>query len=82
MLGSYLLGVKMAETFKKLSDGTLEISKTADAVISTMSQKEIIGKIAEVQTKIDHLNTDLVAAEQEKAQWQSKLNLVKTLVKK
>ena len=67
----------MAETFKKLPDGTLEISKTADAVISTMSEKEIIGKIAEVQTKIDHLELDVVAKEQEKAEWQSKLETVK-----
>ena len=59
----------MAETYKKLPDGTLEITKSQDSVISTMSQQEIEGKIAEVQTKIDHLNTDLTAAQQEKEQW-------------
>jgi len=72
----------MAETFKKLSDGTLQMTVTPVAVITTMSQKEIIGKIAEVQTLIDHLNIDLAAKEQEKLEWQSKLNLVKTLVEK
>ena len=66
----------MAETYKKLEDGTLEISKTADAVVSTMSEKEIVGKIAEAQTKIDHLNIDLAAAETEKAAWAAKLAVV------
>ena len=66
----------MAETYTKLPDGTLQISKTADAVVSTMSEKEIVGKIAEVQTQIDHLNIDLAAKEKEKAEWQSKLTIV------
>ena len=70
----------MAETFKKLPDGTLETTKTADAVISTMSQKEIIGKIAEVQTAIDHLDIDKAAKELEKAEWQSKLEIVKAVL--
>jgi len=76
----------MAETYKKLEDGTLEIRKTADAVTSTMSEKEIIGKIAEVQTEIDHLNNDIsdknidkAAKELEKAEWQSKLEMIKVI---
>lgn len=68
----------MAETYKKLSDGTLEISKSQDIVITTMSREEIEGKMAEVQTRIDHLNVDLAGVEQEKAEWQNKLNVVKT----
>lgn len=66
----------MAETYKKLPDGTLEITKTSDEVKSTMSEQEIIDKIAEAQTKIDHLNIDLIAAEQEKAKWQNKLSVI------
>ena len=70
----------MAETYKKLPDGTLEITTTGDEVKSTMSKQEIEGKIAEAQTKIDHLNIDLAEAEQEKKVWQSKLNVIKTAV--
>ena len=70
----------MAEIYKKLPDGTLEISKSQNTVITTMSKEEIEGKIAEVQTKIDHLNVDLTKAQQEKTQWQTKLNVVKTSV--
>ena len=66
----------MAEIYKKLPDGTLEIRKTQDEVVSTMSEKEIVGKIAEVQTAIDHLNIDLAAKEQEKAEWQTKLTTI------
>jgi len=62
----------MAETYKKLEDGTLEIRRTGDTVISTMSQ-------AEIQTIIDHLNKDIAEKEQEKAGWVSKLELVKTI---
>jgi len=62
----------MAETYKKLPDGTLQISRTGNTVISTMSQ-------AEIQTIIDHLNGDIAEKEQEKAEWISKLELVKTI---
>jgi len=67
----------MAETYKKLENGLLETRKTPDEIISTQSQKEIEGKIAEEQTKIDHLNIDLAAAEREKAVWVSKLEIIK-----
>jgi len=69
----------MAETYKKLEDGTLEIRKTADVAVTTMSEKEIVGKIAEVQTAIDHLNIDLAAKEQEKLEWQNKLETIQTV---
>lgn len=63
----------MATTSKKLPDGTLEITATGDSVISTMTRDEIVGKIAEVQTKIDHLNIDLTAATAEKTVWEKEL---------
>ena len=66
----------MAETYTKLPDGTLEITATTAKVVSTMSKEEITGKIAEAQTKIDHLNIDLAAAQVEKAAWAAKLAVV------
>ena len=71
----------MAETYTKLPDGTLEITATTAKVVSTMSKEEITGKIAEVQTKIDHLNIDLVMAETEKAAWAAKLAVVNVVSK-
>ncbi len=67
----------MAETYKKLENGLLETRVTPDEIIFTQSQKEIEGKIAEEQTKIDHLEIDLAAAEREKAVWVSKLEIIK-----
>ena len=55
----------MAETYKKLSDGILEITDTPSKKISTMSKQEIEGKVAEAQTKVDHLNLDLTTAQVE-----------------
>lgn len=72
----------MAETYKKLPDGTLEITTTGNEVKSTMSEQEIVGKIAEVQTKIDHLNIDITAEEEEKAEWQAKLDIIQDVVPK
>jgi hypothetical protein len=66
----------MAETYKKLADGTLQVTTTGDKVVSTMSKREIEGKIAEVQTKIDHLNVDLTEAQAEKAVWDDKLTTI------
>jgi len=58
-------------------DGLLKITVTPDEITTTMTPKEVEGKIAEIQTKIDHLEIDLAAAEREKAEWQSKLEVVK-----
>ena len=44
----------MATIYKKVGN-ILEITKTSDSEIFTISRKEIISKIAEAQTKIDHL---------------------------
>ena len=71
----------MAETYTKLPDGTLEITAIMVKVVSTMSKEEITGKIAEAQTKIDHLNIDLAAAESEKAAWAAKLAVVSVVSK-
>jgi len=67
----------MAETIKVV-DGKIEITKSQDVVISTMTKDEIIGKIAEAQTKVDHLNIDLAAAQTEVTKWN---NILKELNK-
>jgi len=62
----------MAETIKVI-DGKIEITKSQDVVISTMTKDEIIGKKAEAQTKVDHLNIDLVEAQAEVTKWDNRL---------
>ena len=62
----------MAETIKVV-DGKIEITKSQDVVISTMTKDEIIGKIAEAQTKVDHLNIDLAEAQAEVTKWNNYL---------
>lgn len=54
---------------KKVVDGNLEITKTGDAVITTLSPEEVVGKRAEAQTKVDHLKIDLTEAQAEVDQW-------------
>lgn len=62
----------MAET-GKITDGVLKITKTGDSVITTMIKEEVAGKIAEAQTKIDHLNIDITEAEVERIKWDNYL---------
>ena len=50
-------------TTSKVVDGKIEITKVGDTVITTMDLKEVIGKKAEAQTKVDHLNIDLAEAQ-------------------
>lgn len=57
----------------KIKDGILEITKIGDSIITTMTKEEVVGKIAEAQTKIDHLNIDIAKAEFERAKWDSYL---------
>ena len=64
----------MART-KNIKNGELETVETPDVIISTLTRGEVAGKIAEVQTKIDHLNVDLAAAEAEKVEWEDALEL-------
>ena len=66
----------MAET-SKIVDGKLEIIKSQDVVITTMTKDEIIDKIAEVQTKIDHMNIDLATEQKKLDLWKQKLELIK-----
>jgi len=65
----------MAETIKVV-DGKIEIAKTQDVTVSTMTKDEVIGKIAEAQTKVDHLNIDLAEAQAEVTRWN---NILKEL---
>ena len=67
----------MAET-SKIVDGAVEVTRTADVVVTTMTKDEVIGKRDEAQTKVDHLNIDLVAAQAEVTKWDS---LIQELVK-
>lgn len=57
----------------KVVDGKLEITQTGDVIIETLSREEIVGKIAEVQTRIDHRNLDNAADETKKSEWVSGL---------
>jgi len=56
----------MAE-ITKVKDGVLTITKTPASTIETFDKKEVIGKRAEAQTKVDHLQLDLDAAKAEVA---------------
>lgn len=60
----------------KIVDGELEITKSEDVVVSTLTREEVIGKKAEAQTKIDHLNTDLAEAQTEVAKWNNYLEAI------
>ena len=50
----------MAET-REVVDGEIVVTRRADPVIETLTKRELIGKIAEVQTQIDHMQLDLDA---------------------
>ena len=56
----------MAE-IKEVIDGVLKVTKTPAPTIETFDKKEIEGKRAEAQTKVDHLQLDLDAAKAEVA---------------
>jgi hypothetical protein len=58
----------MAEKIK-IVDGELEITKSEDVVISTLTREEVVGKKAEAQTKVDHLELDLAVAQTEVTKW-------------
>lgn len=53
----------------KIVNGELEITETGDSTISTMTRKEVEGKKAETQTKVDHLKLDLADAELVVVEW-------------
>jgi len=54
----------MAE-IKEVIDGVLKVTKTPAPTIETFDKKEVEGKRAEAQTKVDHLNIDLAEAQAE-----------------
>ena len=58
----------MAEV-TRIVDDKLEITEFKDVVIKTMSRRDIVDKIAEEQTKVDHLEVDLAAANTAKEKW-------------
>lgn len=58
----------MAKT-SEIVNGLLEITKTGDSTVTTMSRKEVVGKKAEIQTEIDHLELDLAAKQTEWQEW-------------
>ena len=62
----------MAKTSKKVDD-VLEITTTGDDVIVTLTREEIVGKIAEAQTVVDHLQIDVTIAEQKVTYWKDEL---------
>ncbi len=64
-------------TTTKIVNGKLEIVETKDTVTTTMTEDEVTGKIAEIQTAIDHLEIDLAAKEAEKAIWVAILDELK-----
>jgi len=56
----------MAE-ITEVEDGVLKVTKTPAPTIETFDKKEVIGKRAEAQTKVDHLQLDLDVAKAEVA---------------
>ena len=62
----------MAEKIKVVN-GELEITITSGEVISTMSREEVVGKKAEAQTKVDHLNIDVAEAQAEVTKWDDRI---------
>jgi len=56
----------MAE-ITEVVDGILKVTKTPAPTVETFDKNEVIGKRAEAQTKVDHLQIDLDAAKAEVA---------------
>jgi len=59
----------MAEKTKINVNGDLEITKSEDVVVSTLSREDVVGKKAEAQTKVDHMTIDLTKAQTEVDKW-------------
>jgi len=58
----------MAE-ITKIVDDKIEITKTPEviSIVETLTRKDVVGKRAEAQTVVDHLQLDLDAAKAEVA---------------
>jgi len=63
----------MGETYIKLPDGTLEISKVQDTIISIMTRDEIVFEITKIQAEVNHLNVSIAFAQDKKVVWEAKL---------
>jgi hypothetical protein len=50
-------------------DGELKVTETPDSTITTMTREEVVGRKAEAQTKVDHLEIDLTTAQAEVTKW-------------
>lgn len=53
----------------EIVNGELKVTDTPDSTIRTMTRKEVVGIKAEAQTKVDHLEIDLEAAQLEVTKW-------------
>ena len=65
----------MAET-RRVVDGNIEITRTDEVVVETLTREEVEGKKAESQTTLDHLNIDVRNAQAEIDKWESYLVLI------
>jgi len=54
-------------------NGELELTITGGEVKTTMTREEVVGRKAEAQTKVDHLNIDLTEAQAEVTKWDDRL---------
>ena len=62
----------MAEKIK-IVDGELELTTTGDSIVTTLTREEVVGKKAEAQTKLDHLNIDTAEAQAEVDKWDDRV---------
>ena len=63
---------------KKEKNGELETIDTSTSIVtvSTQTMEELVGKKAEIQTIIDHLNADLTAAQAHMTEIDSDITLI------
>ena len=57
----------------EIVNGELKITKTPESTISTMTREEVVGKKAEAQTEVDHLEINLAAKQVEVTKWENYL---------
>lgn len=65
----------MAERIEVVN-GELKVTKSEDVIVSTMTKREVEGKKAEAQTKVDHLQLDLTEAQAEVTKWDDYLKVI------
>ncbi len=57
-------------TTSKITDGKLVITKTPASTEESFERKEVVNRIDEIQTRIDHRNLDNTTDLTEKAEWE------------